>query len=341
MVARGNTTPERRTPTPKKRAPPRAHRQPAPEPVAPEYSGVELAGEPWPTPHRARLAGTPRSEGAASRCAASYNARKHGAGGHRPPDSKEQAMPIHVDVKDHIATVTLDFPPVNAMAMGEYAQLMEVFDSLWEGDARVVVFTAAGDRAFCAGANIRAAADPNRRNDHGRTARECFNAIVECPIPVICAMNGAALGAGVALVASCDYIIASDKAVFALPEIDVGLMGGARHLQRIFPQNFTRWMHYTAARVPAQEAHRLGAVLRVVPHEKLMEETMAEARIIAAKMPMGIRYAKEGLNMIEHMDLKNGYRFEQTRTDLLQKTEDALEAKKAFLERRPPDFKGR
>ena len=175
----------------------------------------------------------------------------------------------------------------------------------------------------------------------GRAAREAFNAIYECPIPVIGAINGMALGAGVALAASCDYLIASEAAAFALPEIDVGALGGARHLGRLFPQGFTRMMHYTAKRVSAEEAYRLGVVVRVVPPGELMAAALEEAATISAKMSLGIRLAKEGLNMIEWMDLKTGYRFEQTRTTVLRKTEDAQEARQAFLEKRPPVFTGR
>ncbi len=248
--------------------------------------------------------------------------------------------PIHVDIKDHVATVIIDFPPVNAMSGDEFAELTEVFDSLWEGEARVAILTGAGTRVFCAGANVKAQLAGKRRNDHGRTARECLNSIYECAIPVIGAINGAALGGGLALAASCDYLIASENATFGLPEIDVGLLGGARHLARLFPQNYVRRMHFTADRPSAQEAFRLHAVTKVVPPGKLMEEATSEARIIAEKMPMGVRLAKESLNVIEFLDLKNGYRYEQTRTDILIKTEDAQEAKRAFLEKRRPVFKG-
>ncbi len=250
-------------------------------------------------------------------------------------------MPIHVDIKEHVATVTIDFPPVNAMSIPQYREMMEVFDSLWDSDARVAILTATGDRAFSAGVNVRArlVGEPEK-DDHGRTARECFNAIYECAVPVIGAINGAALGAGLAVAASCDYLIASERAVFGLPEIDVGLLGGARHLGRLFPQNYVRRMHYTAERATAEDALRLHAVTRVVPHDRLMEEAMNDARTIAAKMPVGIRLAKEALNVIEFLDLKNGYRYEQTRTAILTKTEDAQEAKLAFLEKRRPVFKG-
>lgn len=252
--------------------------------------------------------------------------------------------PIRVEVKDFIAVVTIDYPPVNAMAPDAYIQIIEAFDGFHDrSDVRVAVLTAAGERAFCAGVDIRTRVPggPPPRRDHGRTAREAFNSIYECPIPVIGAINGPALGAGIGLAASCDYLIASEKATFGLPEIDVGLLGGARHLMRLLPQGFVRRMHYTAERVSALEAYRLGAVARVVPADKLMEEALKDARVIAAKMPTGIRLAKEGLNQIEWMDMKNGYRYEQSRTAVLQKSEDALEAKRAFLEKRPPVFKGK
>ena len=127
--------------------------------------------------------------------------------------------------------------------------------------------------------DIRARLDGDARfpEDHGRRAREAFNSIYECPIPVIGAINGPALGAGLALAASCDYLIASENANFALPEIDVGLMGGARHLGRLFPQGVTRRLHYTADRLPAAEAYRLGAVHKVVPSDQLMDAAMEEA----------------------------------------------------------------
>ncbi len=253
--------------------------------------------------------------------------------------------PVHVDVKDHVAVVTLDYPPVNAMSGDAYERITEAFDGLHDrDDVRVAILTAAGDRAFCAGADIKARAEAvasGAKTDHGRAAREAFNAIYDCPLPVIGAVNGPALGAGISVAASCDYLIASEKAVFGLPEIDVGLMGGARHLARLFPQSVVRRMLFTAERLGAEEAYRLGAVVRVVPHDQLMKEAMSDASIIAAKMPLASRLAKEALNQVEWMDLKSGYRFEQTRTEVLQKTEDALEAKRAFLEKRPPKFKGR
>jgi enoyl-CoA hydratase/carnithine racemase len=254
-------------------------------------------------------------------------------------------MPLHVEVQDYIATVTLDNPPVNAFD-SEWP-LQETFDAMGErDDVRVVIITGAGTRAFCAGADVKraaAAAPPGPGSGAGgsRRARENFNALVDCEVPVIGAINGPALGAGLAIAASCDYLIASERAVFGLPEIDVGLLGGARHFMRLFPQQVTRRANFTGLRIDAQEAYRLGAVVRVVPPDQLMEAALEDARLIAAKMPRGVKMAKAALNVIEQLDLKNGYRYEQTQTAILVRTEDAMEAKRAFAEKRPPRFTGR
>jgi enoyl-CoA hydratase len=255
---------------------------------------------------------------------------------------------LHVEVSDYIAVVTMDNPPVNAFS-SEWA-FQETFDELGDrDDVRVAILTGAGDRIFCAGADVRRAAanleaGPPRagtQSTGSRSARENFNAVLECAVPVIGAINGPALGAGLALAASCDYLIASERAVFGLPEIDVGLLGGARHYMRLFGNQQTRRANFTGIRVNAEEAYRLGAVIKVVGVEELMDAAMEEARVIAAKMPIGVKMAKAALNMIEDMDLRNGYRFEQTQTAILVQTEDAQEAKRAFSEKRPPVFQGR
>lgn len=251
---------------------------------------------------------------------------------------------LRVEAHGHVRLVTLDNPPVNAMSP-EW-DIQGTFDAITaDEEARVVVLTGQGDRVFCAGADVKAAARGDRalrpERTGSREARENFYSIMECAVPVIGAINGPALGGGLAVAASCDYLIASERAVFGLPEIDVGLLGGARHAMRLFPQHIVRMMHYTARRLDAAEAYRLGAVDRVVAPEDLLDEAMREAELIAAKMPIGIRLAKENLNAIEDMDLRNGYRFEQTRTALLQRSEDAQEAKLAFAEKRQPVFRGR
>jgi enoyl-CoA hydratase/carnithine racemase len=176
---------------------------------------------------------------------------------------------------------------------------------------------------------------------HSRAAREAFNAILECSVPVIGAINGPALGGGLALVASCDMLIASENAVLGLPEIDVGLLGGGRHTQRLFGVYKARKLMYTGERIGATELFRLGIVEQVVAPEKLMDEARALAQVIAEKSPLAIRLAKHAMNAIEFMTLRDGYRFEQNMTHELSGSEDAKEAARAFVEKRKPKFTGR
>ena len=260
---------------------------------------------------------------------------------------------LRVEIEDGVALVTMDNPPVNA-ASQEWDFQGTFDDFYYNTEVRVAVLTGEGTRAFCAGADIkRRAAEVAEAQQVGgaggntaqiagaRHTRENFFSIMESAVPVIGAINGYCLGMGMALAGSCDYVIASETASFGLPEIDVGLLGGARHMMRAFPQNVVRRAHYTGERVSAQDAYHFGAVWKVVPQDQLMEVVMEEARLIASKMPIGVRLAKENLNAIEEMDVRNGYRWEQTRTRILQETEDALEAKKAFAEKRQPVYHGR
>ncbi len=144
--------------------------------------------------------------------------------------------PVREELVDgRIALVTLDFPPVNALTPEAFLDITAVFDSfVARPDVRACVLTAEGERAFCAGVDVRSRLPDGETQAspgaHYRRARETFNAIYESAVPVIGAINGPALGAGLAIAASCDYLVASERASFGLPEIDVGLLGGARHL---------------------------------------------------------------------------------------------------------------
>ncbi len=255
------------------------------------------------------------------------------------------AQVIECAIADHIAVVTINNPPVNAMSPAFKAGIQETFDRLSDlPDVRVAVLTGAG-KIFCAGADIKARAGMEPQpGDHwsgSRSARETFHAIMECKKPVICALNGPALGAGLAVAASCDILIASERGSLGLPEINVGLLGGGRHTMRLFGHSLTRRMMFTGYRVPADELYRLGIVEAVYPADELMPAAMAMAREIAAKSPIAMTLAKHALNTIEDMTLRDGYRFEQGMTGELGKYEDSKEAMKAFAEKRAPVFKGR
>jgi enoyl-CoA hydratase/carnithine racemase len=252
---------------------------------------------------------------------------------------------LTVRIADHVATLTMNVPPVNALTRVLNDELTLALDRISElDDVRVVVLTGAG-KVFCAGADLKGRAEtikgPGDLPAHSRRTRECFHAIRECAKPVIAAINGAALGSGLALAASADVLIASESASLGLPEVDVGLLGGCRHAMRLFGHSRLRRMALTGYRVPGAELFRLGIVEACTAPEQLMPAAMELAATIAAKSPLSTRLGKHTLNTIEDMSLRDGYRYEQDMTAIIGRTEDAKEAQLAFKEKRAPRFKGR
>jgi len=252
---------------------------------------------------------------------------------------------LHIEVKDHVATVIMDRPPVNAQNSDFRNEIIDAFDSFNDrDDVRVVILTGTG-KYFSAGADVKQRSQSVREpGDYwrvNRIAREYTNAIRECEKPVIAAVNGYALGAGFGLMSACDIMLASENSIFGMPEVDVGIAGGAAMLHRLVGRSWGRYLLYTARRIPAAELYRLGVLVACVPPERLMEEAMGIARTIADKSPLAIHYAKQSFNVCEHMPQRDGYRFEQGLTVKLSKSEDSAEAQRAFAEKRKPVFKGR
>ncbi len=255
---------------------------------------------------------------------------------------------ISVRIEDHIATVTLDRPPVNAVDTDTFHEIRDAFRSLDDDrDVRVAVFTAAGTRAFMGGADLKTI---NKRRESTKAteiidppgiARAAMWAITDCAVPVIGAINGPALGAGLAFAACCDVLFAADHATFGTTEINVGLLGASAHLMLLVGRHKAREMYFSGERVPAQELYRLGAVRTVVPADGLMAEAYEFARLLAGKSPIAMRLAKDAMNRIEHLPLKEAYRTEQDYTARLLRFEDAKEANRAFLDKRDPEWKWR
>jgi len=251
---------------------------------------------------------------------------------------------ILMEVSDGVALVTLNRPPVNALNREMRRQLVATFDEISErDDIRCAVLTGAG-KVFCSGADLKDRPDTSVAGDfldHNRLTRETGNAIKECAKPVIAAVNGVALGAGMGLVAACDILYASEEATFGMPEINVGLAGGASMLRTLFGRSTVRRMFFTGQRLTAHDLLRRNVLEDVLPADQLLPVTMALAHEIASKAPLAIMYAKRATNMVEVMPQRDAYRFEQEFTMALARTEDAREARMAFLEKRQPQFKGR
>jgi enoyl-CoA hydratase len=258
------------------------------------------------------------------------------------------AGPVTVTVANFIATVTLDRPPVNAVDQVTLVALGDAFRSLNDRrDVRAAIFTAAGSRAFIGGADLNSYGvrsddePPTDVLDLGRIARESQWAVTDCAVPVIAAVNGPAVGAGVAFAACCDMIVAAEHATFGTLEINVGLLGASSQLSLMVGRHKAREMFFLGEKVPAQELYRLGAIREVVPADKLMDTATDLAARLAAKSPIALRLAKESMNRVEFLPLKEAYRTEQDYTNRLLTYEDSAEARAAFLERREPQWKWR
>jgi enoyl-CoA hydratase len=252
---------------------------------------------------------------------------------------------LRVEIDQGIAVVTFDRPPVNALNRQSRDELTEAFDTLSDHpDVRCVVLTAAG-KFFSAGADIKEragfAGSPGHYIRHNRMTREFFYAISDCTKPVISAVNGPAMGAGFVMMLASDIMYAAEDAWFVMPEIDVGLAGGAGFLMRHFSKSNLRALYFSGRRLPASELWRLGVIQGALPRAQMMDEAMKLAAEIAAKSPIAVAKIKRTLGVIEEMPMREAYRYEQGVTIELSHTEDAREAQRAFVEKRRPVFKGR
>jgi enoyl-CoA hydratase len=243
-----------------------------------------------------------------------------------------------------VATVWLDRPPVNAVNQAMYREIRALFSDIRVvgEDVRVVVLAGAG-KHFCAGNDLNEflTMTPENAPERMLEVREALFAVHECPLPVIGAVQGTAVGTGLAIAASCDFVVAAEGAKLGVTEIAVGVMGAAKHLSRLVPQPQMRWMFLSGEPARAEDLVGLGALVAVVAPERLIEEALRRARTIAKHSPVTISFAKRSLNAIEFMDLKSGYELEQGLSGELSAYEDSKEAQRAFFERREPVYTGR
>jgi enoyl-CoA hydratase len=246
-------------------------------------------------------------------------------------------MPITTTARDGIAEIRIELPPVNALDLAAWGELVSALVTAGEDASVRVVLLTAGGKGFCAGVDIKElAADSSLIVEVNRACYEAFRAVYECPVPVIAAVQGYCLGGGIGLAGSADLVIASDDATFGLPEIDRGAMGGATHAMRLFGIHHARRMLYTGEPISADEAWRLGSLETLATREALPEAARALAAKIASKSPTAIRLAKQSLNGIELLDVPASYRFEQGFTLELYTSADSQHARDAFVDKREP-----
>lgn len=248
---------------------------------------------------------------------------------------------LKTSVMDGVALVEMARPPVNAFDRDMYIEVAQLFSEpdSYLPNVAAIVLTGQG-KHFCGGNDLDefATMTPENGGERMWRVREAFFAIQDCPAPVIAAVRGAAVGTGLAVAASCDFIIAAEDASFGLPELRVGVMGGARHLARIAPQPLVRRMFLTSENMPASEFAAAGGAVVVCPTDRVVDVATAYARKIAAHSVPTVRIGKQILNRIETMTIRSGYEFEQGFTVSLSGAADSKEALGAFRERRKPAF---
>src|ERR1700687_2367525 len=222
-------------------------------------------------------------------------------------------MSFHQKRNGRVAEIVMDFPPVNALPIQAWFDLAEIVTTLGRDPGVSAVILAAEGKGWCAGPDMKELAvgggEALIRVNRGCYA--AFAAVYECEVPVIAAVQGFCVGGGIGLAGNADVLIASDDAVFGLPEVDRGALGAATHLARLVPAHRMRAMFYTGENAPAAELKAYGSVLQVVARHELRAAARAVAEKIAAKHPTVIRRAKESVNGIEAVDPRRSYRFEQ------------------------------
>jgi enoyl-CoA hydratase len=248
---------------------------------------------------------------------------------------------------EHILVVTLNRPEVlNALNTQMGRDKLDLWTRLAAepGELRCVVLTGAGERAFCAGADLKerdGMSEAVWRSQHEIFER-AFMALMELPLPVIAAVNGHAYGGGLEIALACDFIYAAKSARFALSETRLGLMpggGGTQNLARAAGERRAKELILTAQPFTAEQGYEWGVVNRVC--DNVLEEALAVARNIAENAPLAVRQAKKSVHYGLQMDLATGYRFEIEAYNQLIATDDRKEGVRAFNEKRKPRFQGK
>ncbi len=249
----------------------------------------------------------------------------------------------------HLAVVTMNRP---AAANALNTQMGLDMRALWAGfyvdqrDIRCLVLTGAGAKAFCAGGDLKernGMTDRAWRHQHA-IFEQATLAMIDCPVPIIAAVNGAAFGGGCEFALAADFIYAARSARFALTEVTLGIMPGAagtQNLPRACGVRRAKEIILTGTPFSASQGLEWGIVNRVCADGKLLDESLATARRIAANGPIAVRQAKKSVDMASRIDLKSGYAFEIEAYNRMVPTEDRQEGVRAFNEKRKADFKGR
>lgn len=249
--------------------------------------------------------------------------------------------------RGQILIVTINRPErMNALdrpTLIEGAKLIK--EMHYDKETRVVIVTGAGDKAFCAGADLKERENMSMSEvrQYIRTIRDTFTDIENLPMPVICAINGVTLGGGLELALSCDIRIASPNATLGLTEVTLGIIpggGGTQRLPRLVGRGQAKEMLLLGLRLTAEEALDIGLINHIAPEGKLMDMALEMAEKIVNNPPIAVQQAKIAINRGMEVQLKSGLEIESEAYEVCIPTKDRLEALAAFKEKRKPVFKG-
>jgi E-phenylitaconyl-CoA hydratase len=259
-------------------------------------------------------------------------------------------MPLLYEVRDSVAIITLNRPEaMNSIDPETRAELHAVWQRVAHDDAvRCVVLTGAGEKAFCTGSDLKKTMPPKESPAEltfGRAESDHLLAgMLDIDKPILCAVNGFAMGGGMELALACDIRIASENARFALSEVRIGSIpgaGGTQNLPRLIGHSDAMLMLLTGDRIDAREALRTGLVSQVVAPGQLLDAALAIARRIAQNAPLSVRAVKRLVRDGSGLPLPQGLAMERYVFSMLRDTEDRIEGRRAFQEKRPPVYRGR
>ena len=257
-------------------------------------------------------------------------------------------MGLLVERSEGILAITLNRPEVlNAIdpeTRAELRQVMQEFRS--DSKLRVALLTGAGDRGFCTGSDLKKTfpGTDSFASEYFGGGEPPFSSLLDVPKPIVCAINGVAMGGGLELALACDIRIAVEGARFALPEVRIGSIpggGGTQRLLQAMPRAVAMKLLLTGEAITAEEALRWGLVSDLVPRSELMPLAWRLSRTIAANAPLSVGAVKVAARASSDLPLDWGLAVEQLAFGALRDTEDRLEGRKAFTEKRPPVFRGR
>ncbi|MCM3788041.1 enoyl-CoA hydratase [Domibacillus indicus] len=250
-------------------------------------------------------------------------------------------------VANGITLITLNRPEAaNALSIQMLCELREAITACkFDPSVRCVLITGAGEKIFCAGADLkeRAGMDLSQVRKTVSLIRESINELEALPQPVIAVLNGVALGGGMELALACDIRIASETAKFGLTETSLGIIpgaGGTQRLPRLVGKGRAKELIFTARRVDAREAREIGLIEYVTPADSLLDKALSIANQIVLNAPIAIAQAKFSIDKGMNVDLSTGLSIEQHAYELTIPTKDRLEGIQAFKEKRPPVFIG-